>query len=108
MGQAMTRRSDIGLGESRRNYRVCSSTSNRSSRHWSASSATSRISTVEHGLCACSGYPLQYTRSPLMHSESTATQEALRAVFCTQLQRLHLQTYVITGFPKLSVDCVME
>lgn len=43
-----------------------------------------------------------------MHSESTATQEALRVVFCTQFQRLHLQAYVLTGCPKLAVDCVLE
>jgi hypothetical protein len=54
------------------------------------------------------GYPLQHARSSLMHSESTATQEALRVVFCTQFQRLHLQAYVLTGCPKLAVDCVLE
>jgi hypothetical protein len=43
-----------------------------------------------------------------MHSEYSATQEGLRVVFCTQFQRLHLQAYVLTGCPKLAVDCVLE
>jgi hypothetical protein len=43
-----------------------------------------------------------------MKSEYTATQEALRAVFSTQLQRLLLQAYTFTECPRLSVDCVLE
>jgi hypothetical protein len=43
-----------------------------------------------------------------MHSEYTAARKALRAVFCTQFQRLHLQAHVLTGCPNLAVECVLE
>jgi diphthamide synthase subunit DPH2 len=29
-------------------------------------------------------------------------------VFCSHLQQLHLEAYVLTGCPELAADCVLE